>query len=95
MADEHAPTAPAELWLGYDGLSVAFALISAVLVYAPAWDRRIAQAYGAVPGDATPLVLSTDRPGFPSRRARADLHRRWTDWQQQDGAQPPATDPNA
>ena len=74
-------TPPQELWLGYDGLVVPFALISALLVYQPAWERRITHDYGWAPADARAVVLLTDGRVLPSRRALAEIHARWTDWQ--------------
>lgn len=73
---------PAELWLGYD-LIAPFEQISAVLAYQPAWDRRIAQAYGHVPNGIQAIVMLSDGRLLPSRRSLADLHARWTAWQQQ------------
>lgn len=70
-----------ELWLGFDNLAAPFPAISAVLVYAPVWDRRIAQSYGSVPGAIQAVVLLTDGRVLPSRRSLADLHARWLEWQ--------------
>lgn len=80
--DSEQPAALHELWLGYDGLIVAFAEISAVLVYQPAWDRRIAAAFGGVPPDIRAVVLLQDGRVLPARRALADLQARWATWQQ-------------
>jgi hypothetical protein len=77
--DGHTPD---ELWLGYD-LIAPFEQISAVLAYQPAWDRRIVQAYGHVPNGIQAIVMLNDGRLLPSRRSLADLHRRWTAWQQQ------------
>lgn len=79
IADEGQ--APAELWLGYD-LLAPFDQISAVLAYQPAWDRRIVQAYGQVPNGIQAIVMLNDGRLLPSRRSLADLHMRWTAWQQ-------------
>lgn len=73
-----------DLWLGYDGLLVPFGVISALLVYQPAWDRRIEQTYGHVPQDVRAVVLLADGRMLPSRRALADLHARWSAWQATD-----------
>ena len=73
---------PAELWLGYD-LLAPFELINAVLAYQPAWDRRIAQAYGHVPHGIQAIVMLSDGRLLPSRRSLDDLHARWTAWQQE------------
>ena len=72
---------PQELWLGYDGLLVPFRLISALLVYQPVWDRRIAHNYGRVPVDTQAVVLLRDGRVLPSRRTLADLRERWNAWQ--------------
>jgi hypothetical protein len=82
--------APSELWLGFDNLAVPFDAISAILVYAPMWDRRIAQAIGDVPSGILAIVLTGDGRVLPSRRALADLHRRWTAWQR--AGDPPSGD---
>lgn len=91
--DQSAATA-SELWLGYDALVVPFDLISALLVYQPAWDRRLAQAYGRVPADVRAVVLLNDGRMLPARRALADLQARWSAWQarQSDDAAAPAVD---
>ena len=78
--EQSAATAP-ELWLGYDGLVVPFDLISALLVYQPAWDRRLMQAYGRVPADVRAVVLLNDGRMLPARRALDDLQARWSAWQ--------------
>ncbi len=39
------------LWLGYDGLSVRFVDVTAVLLYHPSLDARIVSAYGRVPAN--------------------------------------------
>ena len=75
-----------QLWLGYDNLLVPFAAITALLVYQPAWNRRIAQAYGSVPSDVRAVVLLRDGRTLPARRRLADLQARWSTWQ--------ATQPN-
>jgi hypothetical protein len=68
-----------------------FALISAVLVYQPVWDRRIAQSCGSVPSAIQAVVLLTDGRVLPSRRSLADIHARWIEWQrrQQPDIEPP------
>ncbi len=73
---------PTELWLGLDNLLAPFELISAVLVYQPVWDRRIAQSFGHVPHAVQAVVLLTDGRVLPSRRSLADIHTRWLEWQQ-------------
>jgi hypothetical protein len=81
----------AELWLGYDGLNVPYVAISALLVYQPAWDRRIVQSYGTLPGDVQAVVLLDDGRALPSRRALADLQARWRSWQAAQPDEPPVT----
>jgi hypothetical protein len=76
--------------LGYD-LLAPFDQISAVLVYQPAWDRRIIQAYGQVPNGIQAIVMLKDGRLLPSRRSLADLHSRWSAWQQT-GSTPNASD---
>lgn len=77
-----------ELWLGYDELIVPMALINALLVYQSAWDRRIAAAYGSVPGDVRTVVLLHDGRVLPSRRELADVQARWADWRARQHAPP-------
>lgn len=66
------------LWLGYDGLNVELAAISALLAYQPAWDRRIAHSYGSVPAGIGAVVLLRDGRVLPARRSLEDLRARWT-----------------
>lgn len=75
-----------EVWLGYDSLLVPFNIISALLVYQPAWDRRLTQAYGHVPTDVQAVVLLTDGRVLPARRTLADLQTRWSSWQAEQAA---------
>jgi hypothetical protein len=82
-----------ELWLGYDGLMVPLQSISALLVYQPAWDRRIIHDYGRVPVDVQAVVLLYDGRVLPARRTLADLRARWNAWQsEQAESSLPATD---
>ncbi|WP_029214606.1 hypothetical protein [Kallotenue papyrolyticum] len=75
MPTEREATAP--IWLGYSGLSVAAAEISAVLRYQPLWDRRIAHNYGSLPAGIRSVVLLKDGRVLPSRRTMDDLRRQW------------------
>lgn len=90
MDVEQSAAAAQELWLGYNELLVPFDAISALLVYQPVWDRRIAQAYGRVPSDVRAVVLLVDGRTLPARRTLSDLHARWTAWQ----ANQPASEPD-
>jgi len=68
------------LWLGYDGLTLSFHEIAAILLYQPALDARIALTFGSVPGGIRAVVV-TSRGAFLPARWRADeLHRRWARW---------------
>lgn len=69
--------AGALIWLGYSGLSVAAAEISAVLRYQPLWDRRIAHSYGSLPAGIRSIVLLRDGRVLPARRSVHDLRRQW------------------
>ena len=69
-----------ELWLGYSGLSVDCAAISAVLLYQPAWDRRIVQAYGQLPAGVRSVVLLDDGRVLPARRPIEDIRHQLAVW---------------
>lgn len=64
------------LWLGYDGLSVPYAEVAAIVFYTPALDGRIARSYGRVPEQIGAVVVMSDGAFLPSRW-RVDLLRRW------------------
>ncbi len=68
------------LWLGVDGLFAPLDEIEALLVYRPAWDRRIVATYGRVPDGVRAVVLLRDGSALPSRRALDDLDARWAAW---------------
>lgn len=68
---------PREIWLGYPGLSVTAAEISAVLRYQPLWERRLASSYGRVPPGVRAIVLLKDGRVLPARRALDDLRQQW------------------
>ena len=69
------------LWLGYSGLVVDCAAVSALVIYQQAWDRRILQAYGQVPSGVRCIVLLEDGRVLPSQRSIEDLHRQLASWQ--------------
>lgn len=64
------------LWLGYDGLSVPYAEVVAIVFYRPALDARIARACGRVP-DTIGAVVVTSNGAFLPARWRAELLRQW------------------
>jgi hypothetical protein len=68
------------LWLGYDGLSVRYADVSAVLFYRPNLDARIARAYGHVPTNIRSVVVTSDGMFWPSSWRAEHLRRRWARW---------------
>ncbi len=71
----------AEMWLGYGGLSVPPASVSALVRYEPGWDRRIVQSYGSVPPYVEAVVLLRDGRALPAQRPVADLRRQLQQWQ--------------
>jgi hypothetical protein len=68
------------LWLGYDGLSVRYTDVVAVLFYRPALDARIIRAYGRVPENVCAVVVTSDGSFWPSRWRVDQLRRRWARW---------------
>lgn len=76
-------------WLGYNGLALAFADITAVLVYTTALDGRIKHAYGSVPSGVCTVVVSVDGEYWPSRWPIDAVRRRWADWRGRHGTAPP------
>ncbi len=68
------------LWLGYDGLSVAYSDMVAVLLYRPALDARIVGAYGRVPANVRAVVMTSDGAFWPSSWSPAQIRRRWASW---------------
>lgn len=73
------------LWLGYDGLSVRYADVVAVLFYHPALDARIARTYGHVPGNVRAVVVTHEGAFFPSSWSAEQVRRRLAVWR---GARP-------
>ena len=68
------------LWLGYDGLSVRYADVMAVLFYRPSFDARIVSAYGHVPANVRAVVVTHDGTFWPSRWQVEQLRQRWAYW---------------
>lgn len=68
------------LWLGYDGISVRYADVVAVLLYRPALDTRIVRAYGHVPANVRAVVVTSDGTFWPSSWRAEQLRRRWARW---------------
>lgn len=68
------------LWLGYDGLSVRYADVVAVLFYRPSLDTRIVRAYGRVPANVRAVVVTSDGTFWPSSWRVEQLRRRWAHW---------------
>lgn len=68
------------LWLGYDGLDLPFSEIAAVLLYRPALDTRIAQAFGHVPGGVRAVVVTASGAFLPARWRAEHLRHRWAHW---------------
>jgi hypothetical protein len=68
------------LWLGYDGLSVRYVDVAAVLFYRPALDGRIIGAYGRVPANIRAVVVTSDGVFWPSSRSAEQIRERWAIW---------------
>lgn len=68
------------LWLGYDGLSVRYDDIVAVLLYRPSLDTRIIGAYGRVPNHVHAVVITADGRYLPARWQAEQIRRRWSGW---------------
>ena len=68
------------LWLGYDGLSVAYGDVVAVLLYRPALDPHIMSSYGRVPANVRAVVMTSDGTFLPSSWSPAQIRRRWASW---------------
>jgi hypothetical protein len=68
------------LWLGYDGLSIAYGDVVAVLLYRPSLDARILSTYGRVPANVRAVVISSDGMYWPSSWPADQLRRRWAGW---------------
>lgn len=68
------------LWLGYDGLSIRFLDMTAVLLYHPSLDARIISAYGRVPANVRAVVVRSDGAYLPSSWPPEQLRQRWSHW---------------
>lgn len=68
------------LWLGYDGLSLPYAHVSAVLVYQPALAERVVDSYGRVPANIRAVVVTEDGDYFPSSWTVQHLRSRLSRW---------------
>lgn len=68
------------LWLGYDGLSLPYAQVAAVLIYRPALDGRITQSYGRVPANIRAVVVTGAGEYFPSSWTAQHLRERLSHW---------------
>lgn len=68
------------LWLGYDALALPFDQIRAVLLYQPALDGLIIQAYGSVPRGVQAVVVRADGAYLPAAMPAEQLRRRWAEW---------------
>lgn len=68
------------LWLGYNGLTVRYADIAAIMHYHPSLDARIIGAYGRVPANVRAIVVTGDGSYFPSSWSIDHLRQRWYDW---------------
>ena len=66
--------------LGYDGISVRYADVVAVLFYRPALDTRIVRAYGHVPANVRAVVVTSDGTFWPSSWRAEQLRRRLARW---------------
>ncbi len=69
-----------DLWLGYDNLSIPYAEIAAVLIYQPAYDRRILSAYGKIPANIRAVVVTTEGRYLPSSWRADQLRQRLIGW---------------
>jgi len=77
------------LWLGYNGLSLSFADVAAILIYRPVLDSRILGSYGQVPGGVRSVIVTGDGRYLPARLAVDELRRRWAGWRQRQAPLPP------
>lgn len=68
------------LWLGYDGVSVRFADVAAVLRYHPSLNARIIDTHGRVPPTIRAVVVTESGQFLPSSWPAEQLRRRWSNW---------------
>ncbi|MBC8163412.1 MAG: hypothetical protein H7Z42_19565 [Roseiflexaceae bacterium] len=69
-----------QLWLGYDGLSLSYDQIAAVLIYQPALHGRIVQSYGRVPANILAIVVTDRGEYLPSSWSVQHLRQRLARW---------------
>jgi hypothetical protein len=72
------------LWLGYDGLSVRYIDVAAVLFYHPSLDGRVVTSYGVVPARVQAVIVTSDGAFFPSRWSVDELRTRLIHWRNSD-----------
>lgn len=68
------------LWLGYDGLSVRYVDIAAILLYNPSLNARIIRAYGRVPANIRAIVVTGEGTYLPSSWTVEHLRQRLLQW---------------
>ncbi|NTV63279.1 MAG: hypothetical protein HGA65_07050 [Oscillochloris sp.] len=68
------------LWLGYDGLTLPFDEIVAVLCYQPALNTRIVLTLGRVPDGINAVVVTSGGAFLPARWRADQLRERWARW---------------
>jgi hypothetical protein len=77
------------LWLGYNGLTVPYRSVVAVLFYRSVLDPRIERAYGMVPGGVRSVVVTSDGDYFPARWRVSHVRQRWAHWRMRQDGTPP------
>lgn len=73
------------LWLGYDGLTIPYREVSAVLFYQSALDMRVVQSYGSVPVGVCSVVVTAGGNYLPARWHAEHLREQWARWRMQQG----------
>lgn len=68
------------LWLGYDGLSLPYSHVSAVLIYQSALAERVRHSYGRVPANIRAVVVTQAGDYFPSSWSVEHLRARLAHW---------------
>lgn len=69
-----------QLWLGYDGLTVRYAEIAAVLIYHPSLARRILTTSGRIPPNIRAIIVTEDGAFLPSSLTAEQLRLRVARW---------------
>jgi hypothetical protein len=69
-----------QLWLGYDGLSVRFETVVAVLHYRTSLNEAIHATWGRVPANVRAVVVVEGGAHFPTSRTPQDLRLRLAAW---------------